>query len=210
MLKRGYLQFGKLGGIPLQIHWTTPLGAVLFTGLKLEPLLWLGFIGLVIVHELGHAAMVRLAGAHTTAIELSGAGGKCRYQGTTTPIGRAVIGWGGVGAQLLVLGAALAIEAVSPLWLPAWAYGLLTRTNCWLIAFNLIPAESLDGLEAWKLPWLLGRAARRRLPSFRIVRTLGNDEDAAMDHSKLGAEAKELAASLLKAAREGEQQEHEP
>src|SRR5262249_2370831 len=125
---------------------------------------WLCFFGLVLLHELGHALVVRAVGCRPVAVELTGYGGLCHWQGDPTPIGRAAIAWGGVWAQLLVLFAAEAY-----VWLNGLPYrsgaGVIVLSplifaTAWMIAFNLVPLPPLDGVEAWRLPVLLGRALR--------------------------------------------------
>ena len=162
----------------------------------------MGWFGLVVIHELGHAAVVKAVGARPVSIDLTGFGGLCRWDGRVSLISRSAIAWGGVAAQLVLLGA---VELGGPR-LPTEVFWLGTISNAWMIAINLLPIEPLDGAEAWPLPWLLGIALRKRLSNYRDVRHLEEDpEEFAMKTSRQGAEAKEVAAELLRAAREEEQ-----
>jgi hypothetical protein len=53
--QRGYLTIGRALGAPVRMHWTTPLGAwILGRGHAAGVL---GFVVIVLVHELGHAAV---------------------------------------------------------------------------------------------------------------------------------------------------------
>src|SRR6185503_15369253 len=99
-------------GVPLRVHWTTLIAALVFTGFALDPGRWVGFFLLVVVHELGHAALVRRYGFHVEAIEVNGLGGVCAWGGDATAKQRAVIAWGGVLAQAaLLLATVIAIGA---------------------------------------------------------------------------------------------------
>jgi stage IV sporulation protein FB len=154
MFDRGFLTLGKLRGIPIRIHWTMPVGAAVFGGLRFAPAFWLGFFLLVLVHELGHAFYVRRYGHRVLSIEVTGFGGLCRWSGAATPYERAAIAWGGVVAQGLLLLVALAIVvALGPpraIWSAELAH-VFVRTNLWLIGLNLLPIRPLDGAEAWPL-----------------------------------------------------------
>ena len=55
-----------------------PLGAFLFTGAQLKPWLWLGFLGLIAVHQLGHLLAVKAARARLASFDVTGLGGECR------------------------------------------------------------------------------------------------------------------------------------
>ena len=154
MFDRGYLTLGRIHGIPIRAHWTMPLGALIFGGFRFAPAFWLGFFLLVLAHELGHAYFVRRYRHHVLAIEVTGFGGLCRWSGYATPYERAVIAWGGVVAQGLILILAVALlmvfGPVRSLWAAELAH-VFTTTNLWLIGLNLLPFRPLDGAEAWPL-----------------------------------------------------------
>lgn len=154
MFDRGYLTLGRVHGIPIRVHWTMPVGALIFGGLRFAPAFWLGFFVLVLAHELGHAWFVRRYRHHVLAVEVTGFGGLCRWSGRASPYERAVIAWGGVVAQgLLLIVAAALLAAFGParsVWTAELAH-VFTRTNLWLIALNLLPLPPLDGAEAWPL-----------------------------------------------------------
>jgi stage IV sporulation protein FB len=168
MFDRGFLTIARLKGIPIRIHWTMPVGALVFGGLRFAPAFWLGFFVLVLVHELGHAFYVQRYGHRVLSIEVTGFGGLCRWSGAATPYERAAIAWGGVVAQGLLLLAALAVLlALGPpraLWSAELAH-VFTRTNLWLIGLNLLPFRPLDGAEAWPLArYVFDRLRERRGP----------------------------------------------
>ncbi|MBK7863347.1 MAG: hypothetical protein IPJ65_33055 [Archangiaceae bacterium] len=164
LFERGGINLGKIADVSVRVHWSALIGAYVFTGFRYDAVEWACFFGLVLAHEVGHALVVKAAGAQATLIELTGYGGACHWGGAPSAIGRACIAWGGVWAQLLLLAGAEAwVFAVSMprTYLAMRIYAALTVTNCWLIAVNLLPVPPLDGAEAWRLPILLGRALRR-------------------------------------------------
>jgi hypothetical protein len=164
-VRGGYLTLGRWRGAPVRVHWTLPLGALVFAQGRFLPGFWLGFFLLVLIHELGHAVLVRRFRQRVVSIDIHALGGMCRWSGEPTAIQRACIAWGGVLAQAVALAAAHAAIIFAGRPDSAFAAQLasaFTATNVWLIAINLIPVAPLDGAEAWKLPGLLGGRRRAR------------------------------------------------
>ncbi|MCL2823624.1 MAG: hypothetical protein FWD57_06505 [Polyangiaceae bacterium] len=154
MFDRGYWRIGSVSGVPIRLHWTIPLGCAIFSGFHFAPAFWLGFVLLVIAHELGHAWMVRQFGFRNHSIDVTGFGGMCRWSGHATSFERSAIAWGGVLAQLAILLMALIylLFLGSPTnQYAAEAIDVLTRANLMLMALNLIPFPPLDGALAWKI-----------------------------------------------------------
>ncbi len=198
VFERGFFNLGRISGVPVRLHWTAPLGAWFFSGLSFDPAAILCFLGVVLVHELGHALMVKLSGARVVGIELTGYGGVCRWQGDPPVLARGRIAWGGVWAQL-------ALAAVVAVF---WELGgpgqslrpLLVDRNLGMALFNLLPVPPLDGFEAWQLPFKWGRQVRARLtgrPADFEPLTAPPVEDFG-DHQ---AQAKQIADALLAQAR---------
>ena len=154
MLDNGYFRAGRVLGVELRLHWSVPLGALVFGSLRFEPVLWLAFMGVILVHELGHAALVRSLGFRVVAIDLTGFGGQCRWRGSANSLEHAWVAWGGVLAQAALLGLTLLVEAVfgapESRWGTLISYGLI-NINLWIIAMNLLPFPPLDGVRAWHL-----------------------------------------------------------
>jgi Zn-dependent protease len=162
----GYLEVGSVGRVPVLFHWSLPLGMLWLSSFTLRPGVWLGYLTVILVHEAGHALLVRRYGLAVHAIEVHALGGLCRHAGGATPEQTSVIAWGGVLAQALLYGATTALLAVLPLR-PGpllWQFvSVLLTTNLWLIAINLLPLPGLDGAQAWRLPlhwWRRGPGAR--------------------------------------------------
>ena len=136
------------------MHWTLPLGAIVFGGGTIAPAFWLGFVVLVALHEFGHAAMARRMKQHVVAIDITGFGGMCRWTGMATPIQQSLIAWGGVLVQAMLFLAAIIVVTVVPGALHGWIaqfVSVFLWTNLWLIALNLLPFPPLDGAHAWRL-----------------------------------------------------------
>ena len=205
---RGAVQVGKIAGVPVRLHWSVLLGAVVFTGFSFSPVRWICLVGLIVAHEVGHALVVKASGARAIAIDVNALGGLCHWQGRVSALGRAAIAWGGVWAQLVILVVALFADGFTPavrsdvteqvLW-------TLTVSNAWLIGFNLLPFSPLDGADAWQLPILLGVRARRRLSGkiqpVQVQRSL-EQRDAEFDTGARQPEVSAIVSSLLDDARE--------
>jgi Zn-dependent protease len=174
MFSGGYLEVAQWGGAPVRLHWTLPLGVFVFGHGHYSLGAFLGFVLIVLIHEVGHALVVRRQGLRVVAIDVHALGGVCRWQGNATPIGRARIAWGGVNGQLVAFAA-----AVGALWVfgePRTAFAAelayaFTTMNGYMMALNLLPVPPLDGAEAWKLPGLLRARwkARRRAAAGRAA-----------------------------------------
>lgn len=148
----GFLILGRLWGAPIRIHWTTPLVAFVLTNFSFVPGAWLGFLVLVLVHEIGHAIAVRSFGANVVSVNAHGLGGTCEWYGHVTARQRAIIAWGGVLAQAALYIPARFVAAMVPSWgIIGEIMYTLTATNLILIVVNLLPIRPLDGAEAWKL-----------------------------------------------------------
>lgn len=164
MMSVGWWSVFRFRGGALRFHFTIPIAAFVFGRFQFAPGFWVGFVTLVLFHELGHAAMVRLVGARVGNIDVHGLGGSCSWYGNPSALGRAWIAWGGVLAQAVLLGVAYLWLAVRPPHsvFAAQLLAAYTFTNLWLIAINLMPIPPLDGAEAWALPGLLRQWWRRR------------------------------------------------
>lgn len=154
MLVDGYFRVGRLAGVDLRLHWSVPVGAIVFGGLHLEPILWLAFLGVILVHDLGHALLIRACGSRLSGVDLAGFGGQCRFRGKADALEHATIAWGGILAQGVLLVATLLLAAsFGPV--TGRALGLVeyafVEVNLWIVAINLLPFPPLDGARAWRL-----------------------------------------------------------
>ncbi len=163
MFDQGYLRLFRVAGIPVRAHWSVPLGLLFFSRLRVAPGVWLGFLIVILLHELGHAYLVRRAGLTVLGIDLSGFGGLCRFAGPTSPTQAGVIAWGGVLAQGLLAAAAF-VAWWSGLVAPSSTFradllDMLILNNLIIAGINLLPLPGLDGATAWPL---IGQWWRRR------------------------------------------------
>jgi hypothetical protein len=185
MFSSGYYDLGRVRGAPIRIHWSAPLGAIAFTGFSFSPGLWAGFLLLVVLHELGHAAMVHRFGYQVVAVRVHAFGGDCQWAGDPTAAEDAAVAWGGVLVQALLWVVAMAIVLLVGWPSSPILAGLLitfTSTNARMIVFNLLPIPPLDGHRAWPLvrilwearqeqrEYLRDRAARQRARSREVAR----------------------------------------
>ena len=163
----GYWRVGRIMGVPIELHWTIPVGAFVFGRFAFVPGFWLGFFLLVLIHELGHAFLVKRRGLFNDRIRVHGLGGVSIHQRGTV-YDQAIIAWGGVLAQLLVLYVpARLLVAFAPLPPSPFLYDLMGAflgTNLMVALFNLIPIPPLDGAMAWKLPRLWWTRRRGHQP----------------------------------------------
>lgn len=161
----------RIGPVPVSIHVSSPIIlALLGLDLARDPLLlvlWVGIgIASIIVHELGHAVVVRLAGG-TPRVDLQWLGGLTSYQPTERLRTRA---W-----SVAVSLAGPATGIVTGLAVRAWGGELAGGSNpylssaiyfTWFVSFvwavfNLLPIMPLDG----------GQALRELLPGTPAART---------------------------------------
>jgi stage IV sporulation protein FB len=154
MFDTGFLPIARVRGAPVRIHWSVVLGALFFTGLRFAPAAWLAFLALVLIHELGHAAVVLACGMRVVSVDVLAFGGVCRWTGDSTPLQRAVIAWGGVLAQLALYAVTWGVMLATGA--PTSRFGLdlfsvFTTTNLWVAMVNLLPIPPLDGATAWTL-----------------------------------------------------------
>lgn len=154
MFETGYLTVVRWKGTPIRVHWTTPLGMLAFGRFAFVPGIWLGYLAIVTLHEMGHAYLSRRQGLRAVSIEIHAFGGQCRYAGVAISAWqRSVVAWGGVLAQAAIFAVALPLLFV-PLPPIAFVHELLyalTSINAMIAALNLIPFPPLDGAEAWKI-----------------------------------------------------------
>ncbi len=145
---------GSWQDAPVRIHWSVVLGALFFSRLHFEPAFWIAFFGLVFIHEAGHALLVTRYRLWIVEIVVHGFGGYCRWEGDADEFQESVIAWGGVFAQFIVFGAAVAATYIfgkPESFIGFQIYHALIETNLWIIAINLIPVEPLDGKKAWRI-----------------------------------------------------------
>lgn len=143
-------------GIPIYAHLTLPIGLALASQFAWQPYTWLGVIVIILVHEAGHAVLLRRYRLPVLGIVLHGFGGECRTVSWMTPWQETVVAWGGVLAQFLLLVVVTTIGKlgfVPRAFLASDFYFALTAVNFLTAVFNLLPFGGLDGRRAWRVLW---------------------------------------------------------
>jgi len=216
MFDRGYWHVGTLRGVPIRLHWSIPLGCIVFSGFNFVPAFWVAFTFLVLAHELGHAAVVRWFHHRTLSVDVTGFGGLCRWSGHASSFERSAIAWGGVLAQAAILLPTFLLVTIlgSPTnpHVAQVAYAF-THSNLFLIGLNLLPFPPLDGAEAWKIfrqgrfqGWLASLRARkpkRRAPAStraKVIDLEGARRKRQQDVAQ--GSPKELADELIRLSEE--------
>jgi hypothetical protein len=212
MFDSGYLTIGRVRGAPIRVHWSAPLGAIAFTGFSLRPELWIGFLVLVVLHELGHALLVRRLGYQVIAVRVHAFGGDCQWAGDPTRVEDAVVAWGGVLAQALVWVVATVTIAVLgwPTSTLLWALAVtFTSTNAHMILFNLLPIPPLDGHRAWPLIPMLWEARKEQKEHQRARAEQRRRKDREVAEANARQATKEEIAAM-DAAEKTEKENGEP
>ncbi len=227
LLERGFTRPVHLFGIPFRVHFTVPIGLLIISRFQFAPGFWLGFLLVLIVHELGHAALVRRRGLRVVGIDLTGFGGLCKHT-LGTPRDTVIIAWGGVLGQLALGLLAFGLRGLVFARLGgtgADAYAAMTEYSAMLAGLNLLPLPGLDGAEAWKIlkdlrrsPEGSGRGrrpsepARRRgeergvvvkFDDYKAKRRAGDDAEPKA-HPSVRAELEAILKDASKKRRDGD------
>ena len=149
------------------------------------------FFFLMLIHELGHAAMAKWRRVPVLGIELYIMHGLCRHEEPHSESDAIWIAWGGVIAQGVVLLMAVSVSVLLqrvafPTYLDALpALHVLISINTFLIVMNLVPVPPLDGAIAWRVaPKIWART-----PKPSLKRWLRNRQ--------LQRQSKEVAADII-------------
>ncbi len=169
---QAYIQLGKdrIFGAPVYTHWSVIVigAAILVIGwqdLIISAISLLSFLGIILIHEIGHAAIVHKLGYKVIAIRIAPLHGVCEYESPRYEWEAIQIAWGGVLAQAVAAAIVLTIgnyggenlAYFGPLTVFVGYYSIMT------IPFNLLPVRGLDGEIAWKiLPHLFNQLKHRR------------------------------------------------
>jgi Zn-dependent protease len=113
----------------------------------------LGWVGLVVVHELGHALAARREGCEVYSLVFHPFGGLCQHEAPASEEAETRIAWGGVLAQSLLLAASLPFLffASGDQPLVRFVLDLFFRINLGLILLNSLPLPFFDGGRMWRI-----------------------------------------------------------
>ena len=128
------------------------------------------FLGVTLLHELGHAAVAHHFGYAVKGLWLAVVHGRCEFQAPETSWEHSLIAWGGVAAQLAVALPLLVFDAFwqKSLGLLGPVVLILGYYSCVTVLLNLLPVRDFDGQLAWRIIPLL----RQRHEAGRAVRTM--------------------------------------
>jgi Zn-dependent protease len=127
------------------------------------PLLFiaLGLFTILLVHELGHAFLVKRLGYQVIRIQIFPIHGICLHEAPYSVYEESIIAWGGVLAQFVLFVPAATVLAFfgnSSIGSVNVLLVTFSYINASIIVTNLTPAAPLDGKKAWRLPPNLMRA----------------------------------------------------
>lgn len=160
----------RILGAPLSVHWSVFVvaGILLLKSLH-EPLLAIltiaSYLGVILLHEAGHAYMAKRLRLRRYAICISAVHGICEFEEPESAKQDYLVAWGGVLAQLAVAAPLIAFDlmfGIGQIDILRPVVAILGYVSVMIAAFNLIPAMGLDGAKAWRLIPLLLEERRER------------------------------------------------
>src|SRR5512142_2951006 len=94
-------------GVPVFVHWSVFAICLFLLGAAIKEIFaaalgLASYIGVLMLHEIGHQVVAMRRGYHVTRIEIYPVHGLCRFEEPEYPLDAAVIAWGGVAAQFAV------------------------------------------------------------------------------------------------------------
>jgi hypothetical protein len=171
-MTEGYLHCFNWRGVPVRLHWSVLALGAFEVALGRSWVRLLGFAFIILMHELGHAVLVKRYGLRVTAIQIHPLGGECIHEPTRNQRQNVIIAWGGVLAQAVLIAAAFAAVFFWPEIRGRYVnevLSVLTVSNAFMIAFNLIPIRPLDGHTAWQVKHLRKQPALKDVVKMKDV-----------------------------------------
>jgi len=202
---RSRWQLGRWRGIPLSLHWTVFIGIPWFLyqtrSVSDTGVAFVAFFVLLLVHELGHAAVALWRQVEVHEIQLFFLHGYCSHEPPDYELDDVLIAWGGVAAQFVVLVIALGADVLLPTLSPfagalvAPLLSVFIGTNVFIMIVNLIPVAPLDGAKAWRIVPILAEWGRETSWAHRLRRRKAAREAART--KKLEADSERIAADII-------------
>jgi Zn-dependent protease len=176
---------GRIGKLDYRVHWSVllafPFGWTFASSFATGSLLAASLWALVVAHEIGHFLVARFCGYAVLGFEFNLLHGRCLFEAPEYEIEAALISWGGVMAQallLLVFAPLYALGDVLPrplVALLAPMAAVFVAVNVVYMVINLLPKGPLDGAEAWKLiPHIRSGELKRYLEARALARRVGH------------------------------------
>jgi stage IV sporulation protein FB len=132
------------------------------------------YIAIILVHEVGHAAVAHQLGYDINAIRIGLIHGHCEYEHPDSAWHASLVSWGGVLAQLMIATLVFVVAGflsgkASDLFGPVVI--LLGYINLTIAAMNLTPRAPFDGYLAWRIfPAIVEKLKARGLVRAAIKR----------------------------------------
>jgi ATP-dependent Clp protease adapter protein ClpS len=163
--RSGFVRLLTIRGVPVYVHWSFPMGGILVASFgRVDPRQWVyycfAYTLLIVVHECGHLLAGKLLKLRVFSVEVSGLGGRCRFERPQQVWQGVVLYSGGLLAQAATLLLAMSLVSVFG-HLPGALGRALEVTfifiNLGLLVINLIPIPkrrggvASDGWVLWRL-----------------------------------------------------------
>src|SRR5262249_29314214 len=104
----------KIFGAPVSVHWSVllyfPIALSASKGVPAALLASAAWFVVMLAHESGHAAVANHLGVRVLSVRLWAFHGHCVFEHPPSPRTQVAIAWGGVGAQVLLVAAALMVS----------------------------------------------------------------------------------------------------
>lgn len=211
-MDKNFWQLGAWRGVPVAVHWTVLFVFVwlyfFFRDVLATVIASVAFFGVLVVHELGHAAVLRWKKTEVESITFYGLHGTTEYSWASAA-NEILIAWGGVAAQLVLLLLAAAVSYVpgistTPIIATVAVPVLFVfiQVNIFLMVVALLPIGPFDGRRAWAvIPRLRARMRRRRQAAGALKADPEKNLSPARRRELEDASAKAAAELLEKMAR---------
>jgi Zn-dependent protease len=211
-MDRNFWHLGAWRGVPVAVHWTVLFVFVwlyfFFRDVLATVIASAAFFGLLVVHELGHAAVLRWKKIEVESIAFYGLHGTTEYAWASAA-NEILIAWGGVAAQLLLLLLAVAVSYVPGIsTIPIVAtiaqpvLFVFIQVNIFLMVVALLPIGPFDGRRAWAvIPRTRERLRRRRQAARQLKAAPEKNLSPARRRELEDASARAAAELMEKLAR---------
>jgi Zn-dependent protease len=159
-MRQKWLQLRRVRilGARVYVHWSAFAVVLLLALVSVRSPVYAAiaiasYLGMIFLHEAGHAWVARRLGYEVEALYVAFLHGRCEYEVPDTQFEDALIAWGGALAQLAVAAPILVVATVCgdrDLGFGGPAVAVLGYVNLLVALVNLAPAEGLDGHKAWR------------------------------------------------------------
>lgn len=133
------------------------------------------YLGVICLHEFGHAYVARHLGYDVAAVRVAFVHGLCEYEAPHTHWDEVLVAWGGVAAQLIVAVVVFVVAAIIGRSDPGYfgpVIAFLGYVNLLVALVNLAPGGGLDGSVAWRIVPLLYQRYRAHREAARTITRL--------------------------------------